>query len=92
MTQRKCPQARLNMCWDKGDCDECSWNKLITRYERKVKRLQKQKQAAEQLPDALVAGIKERLPMTEAFTTQQLELLHHIFDEQLQVLFNKEKK
>ncbi len=46
MTQRKCPQGKHGMCWDKGNCDDCMWNKLITRYERKVARLQKEVQQA----------------------------------------------
>lgn len=39
MKQRKCPQAKAKMCWDYGDCEDCVWNKLISRYERKINRL-----------------------------------------------------
>lgn len=66
MVQRKCPQAKQNMCYDRGDCEDCSWNKLIQRYERKVAKLQKEN-------DKLREQLKKSIPEKEAFWESQEE-------------------
>lgn len=39
MKQRKCTIGKVGGCWDYGGCDNCEINRIITKYERKIKRL-----------------------------------------------------
>lgn len=40
MKQTKCPY-KGDLCIDYGKCEECSWGKLIARYEEKIAKLKK---------------------------------------------------
>lgn len=45
MKQRKCPYHK-DSCWDYGSCEDCHWNILIEKYERKIKRLKSKLEVA----------------------------------------------
>ena len=38
--QRKCPFGKVELCSEYGNCGDCTWHKVIEKYERKLKKLQ----------------------------------------------------
>ena len=38
--QRKCPLGKAGVCVDYGNCGDCTWCKVIEKYEKKIKALQ----------------------------------------------------
>jgi len=42
MKQRKCPLGKGNMCYDYGDCENCTVGKMIAKYEKKIAKLQQE--------------------------------------------------
>ena len=39
MKQQKCKQGKLGYCYDYGDCEDCEINKMILKYEKRIKKL-----------------------------------------------------
>ena len=38
--QRKCPFGKVELCDSYGNCGDCTWCKVIEKYEKKIKKLQ----------------------------------------------------
>ena len=38
--QRKCPFGKVELCDSYGNCGDCTWCKVIEKYEKKIKALQ----------------------------------------------------
>ena len=37
--QRKCPFGKVELCDSYGNCSDCTWHKVIEKYEKKIAQL-----------------------------------------------------
>lgn len=40
--QRKCPFGKVELCDSYGNCGDCTWHKVIEKYEKKIAKLQQE--------------------------------------------------
>jgi hypothetical protein len=39
--QRKCPFGKVELCDSYGNCGDCTWHKVIEKYEKRIAKLKK---------------------------------------------------
>ncbi len=62
MKNRKCPNHKA--CWDYGDCETCELGKEITKLHKRIDRLKKKLEKAEQIKSG-DNGAKKLIPLRE---------------------------
>ena len=42
--QRKCPFGKVELCDSYGNCGDCTWHKVIEKYEKRIAKLKEEKE------------------------------------------------